>query len=66
MQFIAVDPDSRGYAFGFMCSRCDAISWMYIPMKECDYEYCPYCGEKADDEHEDNKPMFDMQKNMDI
>ena len=49
MQFIAVDPDSRGYALGFKCSRCGAISCMYIPMKECDYEYCPYCGEKVDE-----------------
>lgn len=43
-----VDTDSRGYTDAFECTGCGAQIHLYTVMRECDYEFCPYCGKPAE------------------
>lgn len=38
--------DARGYTNTFICGKCDVHIQMAYMMNGCDYEYCPYCGNK--------------------
>ena len=40
----AYKPESRGYAFGFICSNCCEVTYLDYAQKQCRYNFCPNCG----------------------
>ena len=40
--------DCRGYTSIFECSVCGCDTFLELPYKECEYEYCPHCGARMD------------------
>ena len=40
--------DARGYTNTFICGKCKAHIQMPYMMNKCDYEYCPYCGNRLE------------------
>lgn len=48
----AIDRDCRGYAITYECSSCKQLITLPYPMKWMDYDYCPNCGAKMDEEEE--------------
>ncbi len=44
-----VNPDCRGYADLFQCSICGCNVHLGTFEKDCDYYYCPWCGNVIDD-----------------
>jgi hypothetical protein len=50
--WVGLDDDKRGFASEYLCSNCDSVTYLHICERECDYDYCPYCGARMDgDEH---------------
>ena len=48
IKFIPLNADCRGYTETFRCSKCGCdITASYV-MKELDYDFCPWCGGKAE------------------
>lgn len=43
-------PDKNGETREFICTECRFMVEMNWKQKECDYEWCPYCGCKMDKE----------------
>lgn len=43
-------PDKNGETREFICTGCRFMVEMSWKQKECDYEWCPYCGYKMDKE----------------
>lgn len=43
-------PDKNGETREFICTGCRFMVEMNWKQKECDYEWCPYCGCKMDKE----------------
>lgn len=43
-------PDKNGETREFICTGCRFMVEMNWKQKECDYEWCPYCGCKMDRE----------------
>lgn len=43
-------PDKNGETREFICTGCRFMVEMSWKQKECDYEWCPYCGAKMDKE----------------
>ena len=41
-------PDKNGETREFICTGCRFMVEMSWKQKECDYEWCPYCGAKMD------------------
>lgn len=41
-------PDENGETREFICTGCRSMVEMSWKQKECDYEWCPYCGAKMD------------------
>lgn len=41
--------DIRGYSNTFVCGECHKHIRMPFMMKHCEYDYCPYCGQKWTD-----------------
>lgn len=52
MTFILLDKDIRGYGIQFQCSNCGAFIYTDHSVKDIDYNYCPYCGDKVEDEND--------------
>lgn len=50
--WIPVHANSMGYAEAYMCSCCEKRVYLAFYDTECDYEYCPHCGAKMDEEDE--------------
>lgn len=48
-------PDKNGETREFICTGCRFMVEMSWKQKECDYEWCPYCGCKMDKEEADDK-----------
>ena len=48
-------PDKNGETREFICTGCRFMVEMSWKQKECDYEWCPYCGCKMDKEVADDK-----------
>ena len=49
IKFNPVNVDCRGYTDTFRCSKCGCdITTSYV-MQELDYDFCPWCGGKADE-----------------
>ena len=48
-ELVPIAPDCREYTDQFACLCCQCIIRMYTFMKECSYNYCPYCGAKVKD-----------------
>ena len=48
-------PDKNGETREFICTGCRFMVEMSWKQKECDYEWCPYCGCKMDKEAADDK-----------
>ena len=48
-------PDKNGETREFICTGCRFMVEMSWKQKECDYEWCPYCGCKMDKEAADGK-----------
>lgn len=48
-------PDKNGETREFICTGCRFMVEMSWKQKECDYEWCPYCGCKMDKEVSDDK-----------
>ena len=48
--FTPINADCRGYTDMFKCPNCGANVQMPYMAKECVYDFCPYCGEKVDEE----------------
>ena len=48
-------PDKNGETREFICTGCRFMVEMSWKQKECDYEWCPYCGCKMDKEVTDDK-----------
>lgn len=42
--WIKIDEDCRGYSSIFDCSGCGETTYLELPAKECDYDFCPGCG----------------------
>lgn len=42
-----VEPDCRGYTDRFECTGCGCIVHIGTYEKECDYDFCPYCGKQT-------------------
>lgn len=51
-RWIPVKPDSRGYTDEFDCSVCGGSVHLGFYAKECDYIYCPWCGNFMEDTDE--------------
>lgn len=52
IKFIPEDTDNRGYTDSFRCSNCNGfikISYQTCRPLDLDYNYCPYCGGKANE-----------------
>lgn len=47
-RWIPRKPDCRGYTEEFMCSECNAITYMHLCTKDCKYDFCPNCGAEMD------------------
>ena len=47
-------PDKNGETREFICTGCRFMVEMSWKQKECDYEWCPYCGCKMDKEETDD------------
>ena len=43
-------PDKNGETREFICTGCRFMVELSWKQKECDYEWCPYCGCKMDKE----------------
>lgn len=43
-RWIKIDEDCRGYSSIFDCSGCEQPTYLELPAKECDYDFCPGCG----------------------
>lgn len=50
--WVAMNADGRGYADEFGCTNCSCVVKYGHFTKGCDYERCPYCGAKMDEEKE--------------
>ncbi len=46
-ELVPIAPDCREYTDQFACLCCQCIIQMYTYMKECNYNFCPYCGTKV-------------------
>ena len=42
--------DKRGYTDTFKCEVCNRYITAPYAMKDIDYDFCPYCGEKVEEE----------------
>lgn len=51
-RFIPVNPDSRGYADLYKCERCECEINAGWYLKKLDYNFCPWCGAKAEEDEE--------------
>lgn len=47
VHLIPVEPDCRSYTDRFECTGCGCIVHIGTYEKECDYEFCPYCGKQT-------------------
>lgn len=50
VKFIPINADCRGYADIFGCTNCGGIITVSSVAKELDYDFCPWCGGKADEQ----------------
>lgn len=50
VKFIPINADCRGYADIFRCTNCGGIITVSSVEKELDYDFCPWCGGKADEQ----------------
>ena len=50
VKFIPINADCRGYADIFGCTNCGGIITVSSVEKELDYDFCPWCGGKADEQ----------------
>lgn len=41
---------ARGYTDLYKCSSCENVVYLGTMTRECDYDGCPYCFAKMDDE----------------
>ena len=48
VKFIPINADCRGYADIFGCTNCGGIITVSNVAKELDYDFCPWCGGKAE------------------
>ncbi len=48
IKFLPINADSRGYTDIFECSKCGGIITTSSVTKELDYDFCPWCGGKAE------------------
>ena len=46
-EMIPVSVNSRGYTDEFVCKACRRIVFMHQFSKVCEYEFCPWCGQKV-------------------
>lgn len=46
--WIKIDEDCRGYSSIFDCSGCGETTYLELPAKKCDYDFCPSCGAEMD------------------
>ena len=46
--WIKIGEDCRGYSSIFDCSGCEQTTYLELPAKECDYDFCPNCGAEMD------------------
>ena len=53
--FLPIEPDCRGYTDLYECENCKRYIRIGEFARECDYEYCPYCGAAAPDEEQECK-----------
>lgn len=44
------EPDKRGYTNRFVCSRCEQLVSSDYYCKMIDFDCCPYCGTRMDNE----------------
>ena len=44
--------DGRGMSMHYRCSECGTPVMLGFPQKSCDYDFCPYCGAKMEEEDE--------------
>lgn len=51
--WIPVDRDCRDYTDEYDCSVCEGTVRLAYFTTYCDYEYCPWCGSKMDEEDAD-------------
>lgn len=49
-KWVALDRDKGGYTLTYECSECGSLIMRAMVVREMDYEYCPYCGSKLEDE----------------
>lgn len=54
-RMIPIKPDTRGYTDKFECSECKYVFYFGYFDTDCDYNYCPYCGEPVVDEDQNEK-----------
>lgn len=47
-RWIKIDEDCRGYSSIYDCSGCGGTTYLELPAKECDYDFCPGCGAEMD------------------
>jgi len=48
IRFIPENADIRGYTNTFRCSNCGEYIYTHHLVKDVDYEFCPWCGGKAE------------------
>lgn len=48
IRFLPVNADCRGYTDTFRCSECGRPITASSVTKELDYDFCPWCGGKAE------------------
>ena len=53
--WVAMNDDGRGYADEFGCTNCSCVVKCGYFTKGCDYEWCPWCGAKMDEEDTDER-----------
>lgn len=55
--WVSINPDEDGYAFEYVCSVCKRNIIVDYYGTDCDYDYCPNCGSKMDEEDDEQDEM---------